>query len=360
MNTPHDLIQNSEKISQAYKQYHQIGLFLGAGVTIDSEVPNYDKLVVKLVQEIQKKGQFSNKVDKKALQLLLSLPLKSSEENFEIRSKPEEIAQFIESFFIQGKGQALEQSVREILYQDVNTNKFSTVYNSNKTLNAIITFCVELLNPNESPSADSIRPNSKIGTILTTNYDNLVEACCHSKFNKRNLIRPIGRSSTQEYKIKSKNTNRYRGKLAIPMYHIHGYIHYKKNIDPGKIVIAEEDYYATSYDPLSFCNYVSMSALRKYPFIFIGSKMEDHNIRRFLYHLRTENEEESIKHFAILQRPDDPGVISYQEAILDKAFNVIPIWIKSYDKIPEVLKMVYCGNNNKKKNEWKLLLEYEK
>ena len=365
--------ENLEKLCQAYNEYHQIGLFFGAGATIKSNVPNYAKLVLNLVNEIESKKHFNAETNSNALSYLKSIqdnPKKNQEDDANKRPEPEEIAQFIESFFSPVKEREFEKHIREVLYKDVNTNNFFTVYNLNDTLNAIITFCVECPPGFEGSVTNAVKPNSKIGSILTTNYDNLVEATCHSKYYKKNLLRPVGRANTREYKIKSANTNRYRGKGAVPVYHIHGYVHYKKlenytkndpDRDPGKIVIAEEDYFASSYDPLGFSNYVSMSALRKYPFLFIGSKMEDQNIRRFLYHLRKENEGTNpIKHFAILKKPKDKGLLAYKEAILDKAFNVVPIWIDDYNKIPRILKRVYAGKSNKKKKNWEFLYKYNK
>ena len=200
--------------------------------------------------------------------------------------------------------------------------------------------------------------NPKVGGILTTNYDNLVEGSFGSKFGK-GLLKPVGRVTSRETSQRKK---------VIPVYHIHGYVSYVPPEDDPQgvkasdmLVISQDDYFERFYDPLGFSNYIAMSFLRRFPSLFIGSAMKDLNIRRFLYHLRKERGDDvkTPNYFAIL-----PATGTSQDYFMDNIlefYGVKTIWIEKFEEIGEILKQLYCSGHSRKnlEEEWNDLWRFK-
>lgn len=405
--------KNIDKLCQDYMKYRKIGFFLGAGVSIGSNIPNYLDLVFQLVVAVNDMIVNDSKIiedenQKKALTYLAELFVKAKKEQIvtselefgDIKKKkgvrkknqntlleefdPEEVALFVSNVYNSVSkhktiNDLLESQISDKL--DENKRKMLMALSKNDTLNSIITFCIEYPltdkhQVNERTASGrktniytgkqlielgkylkNIKMNPKLGCILTTNYDPILESSCHKKYyRQKGLLKPVVRAGTRE--------NFKRGtSVPIPVYHLHGYYPLKKwEVDQPSIdlIITEQDYFKSAYDSMSYCNYVAMSSLRKYPFIFIGSAMKDKNIRRFLYHLRVESKEErQLIHYAIMEKPNDPGKQAFHESILRNSYNVVPIWIECFNEIPEILKKVYASGNKRKEEEWDLLYNYK-
>jgi hypothetical protein len=212
------------------------------------------------------------------------------------------------------------------------------------------------------PDSDRIETNPKIGGLLTTNYDNLVESAFHTKYRLK-LLKPVGRPTTNEF---DKN-----GRRIIPVYHIHGYVGYKANRQeatepPGTdLVIAEDDYFETFYDPLGFGNYIALSFLRRFPCLFVGASMVDKNVRRFLFHLfraAKGNIPDHQRKFAILMTTGSPTDVLVDANLL--AYGVETIWIERFTEIPDILRDLYTnisdneGDREDYAADWKYLKNY--
>jgi hypothetical protein len=91
-----------------------------------------------------------------------------------------------------------------------------------------------------------------------------------------------------------------------------------------------------------------MSFLRRFPLLFIGSRMTDKNLRRFLYHLYSVAKGKIPEHqrkFAILPL-ENPLLDVFMDEIL-LAYGVETIWIDNFDKIPGILREMYINSGEK-------------
>ena len=180
------------------------------------------------------------------------------------RIDPDVVLQFVSSV---APAERLPILVKKTLYDGIRaTGKMkmvpADVYKDNDTLNAVISFCAA---PHGSSIASGSRGrsrwdvNRKVGGVLTTNYDNLVEGACNSKY-KGGMLQPVAREGGRPPP---------RGRRVIPVYHVHGYVSYVEPDDWPKsakaseaLVVAEDDYYRTFYNLLGFGNVAAASLLR--------------------------------------------------------------------------------------------------
>lgn len=305
------------ELCATYQEVHQIGLVVGAGVSRDSGVPLYGELAIQLIGLARQQHKLKGVPDS-VLEFL-------AEQEPGLEADPDKILQYLCDHL--ASHDSLRRLVKEVLYRGVDTHKShkmvgARTYLENPTLNAVISFCA-------APPGSPLAPNStgrwetnpKVGGILTTNYDNLVEGAFGSKYGK-SLLKPVAREGARE---------RMPGKRVIPVYHMHGYVSYVDDpntpdqVKASELVIAEEDYYRTFYNLLGFSNVVAVSFLRQFPCIFVGCSMLDRNIRRILYHLRRERIGASAvyRHFAILP-PRAEGEQDLDDAVL-ASFGVTAI-----------------------------------
>lgn len=347
-----------ERLCITYRTSNQIGLILGAGVTYESGVPLYQDIVYELFNSAHSKGKL-RKAPQRAVKFLQhqSDLRKNSDKKF-VFTEPDVIAQFLRKY-IDSKETFLKL-IRDVLYKNIEKRSHKMVssktYGENKTLDAIISFCAAVPGSRLAPeSKNRWAINSKVGGILTTNYDNLVEGSFGSKF-KISLLKPVAREGSKEAIL---------GKRVIPVYHMHGYVSYiyDKNkpvwTKASEVVIAEDDYYRTFYNLLGFSNVVAMSFLRRFPCLFIGCSMTDRNIRRILYHLKKEriSSSEVHKHYAILpiKRNEED---EFNDSLLE-AFGVTSIRIDSSqgfgNQIELILKQLYLSVDGIDEHNWNLV-----
>ncbi|MBK8022526.1 MAG: SIR2 family protein [Chloroflexi bacterium] len=291
-----------DQLCTMYRDVPQIGLVLGAGVSMGSGVPSYLELARQL---------FSRATGSAAAE--------------QGDTDPDKMIQYAVDHL--EKREKLRLYVKEALYARVDTQRShkmlgSKTYRDNATLDAVISFCAAIPgSPLVPESTARSETNPKVGGILTTNYDSLVEGAFGSKYGKK-LLKPVGREGARE---------EMPGKRVIPVYHMHGYVSYVDDPDePDRVkasdlVIAEEDYYRAFYNLLGFGNIVAMSFLRRFPCLFIGCSMQDRNIRRILYHLRRERIDATavVQHYALLT-PRAADADAMDDALL-RSLGVVPI-----------------------------------
>ncbi len=335
--------ERRERLINTYRKSAQFGLVLGAGATVASEVPDYNELACRLLEKTAEGPQFAG--SKEWVKNFVNYQ-RGQLKDKRLAVPPEEIVLYVRRQF-KNNEKTFRGLVKQELYKNVAVGKTAAqdVFRNNMTLDSILRFCAarpgSILSP--GPSKYAVEPNIKVGGILTTNYDNLVESACHTKY-RRPLLKPITRPSTNEYKI--------HGLRAIPVYHIHGYEGFRSRPEKEEernpdLVIAEDDYFQTFYDPLGFSNYIAMSFLRRFPLLFIGSRMTDKNLRRFLFHLKSGTKGKVLEHqrkFAIL-----PLESSLTDAFMDEvlfAYGVETIWIDHYDQIREILRDMYVNSGD--------------
>ena len=338
-------------LCRAYSAEPQFGLVLGAGVTAASNVPTYEELTLRILENAASLPDFNG-----ARNWAHSFV---KEQRSQLRDgrgmdiSPAELALVVRSQ-VGGDREHLRALVRNALYRDapVRRSVHKGSFESNTTLDAVITFCAARSGTViASDSSVDIAANRKVGAILTTNYDNLVEGSFHTKYRKK-MLKPVGRPTSREWLARDKH------RYVIPVFHIHGYVGYR-DTDPEAetpkgpdIVIAQDDYFRAFYDPLGFGNYVSMNFLRRYPCLFIGCAMTDQNLRRYLFHLTQNNSNgaNSQRRFAILKRSG-----TTQDRITDSVlltYGVEAIWVRDFAEISSILKAMYISLKGIAEQDW--------
>ena len=178
-----------ERLCITYRSSKQIGLILGAGVTYESGVPLYQDIVYQLFNSAYSKGRL-RKVPQSAVKFLKhQADLWKNSDKKSVFTEPDEIAQFLRKY-IDSKETFLKL-IRDVLYKSIEQRSHKMVssktYRENKTLDAIISFCAATPGSRLAPeSKNRWAINSKVGGILTTNYDNLIEW----HMQKEKLCRP--------------------------------------------------------------------------------------------------------------------------------------------------------------------------
>jgi len=340
-NMPNSSRREIAALRREYQSSSQMGLVVGAGITAASNVPMYMQLARDLIQEAGAAGYIDAA---KASELLSILEIPHGPQ-----VDPSELLQIVRDRV--GDSEWLAATVKKILYRAVSERSHklvpSAVFRGNETLNALISFCA-------APEAGSSNwerkwtVNPKVGAILTTNYDNLLEGSFGSKYGQSGMLKPVARATSDEHG---------GGGATIPVYHMHGYVSYVHDASTPDgvkasedLVLAEEDYYRAYYNLLSFSSVAATSFLRRYPSIFIGCSMADRNLRRILYHVRRERRDSVARHFALMFRVqvDRRPLV----AALLSGLGVRCIWVDTPTQIAEVLKEVYCAAKGVKAEDW--------
>lgn len=323
------------RLHDTYCTCPQIGLVLGAGVTIDSGVRGYLALALHV-----------HRLAVEQRLLRDPLPYLADEGVSHDAAEADEIFEYLGGS-LAGGAEALSRLVREALYGNrFPSRTYKTVpretYGKNATLDAVITLCAARPGaPHAGPPVSTrIAANRRVGAILTTNYDNLVEGSFGTKYGKSGVLRPVGRLPARDVAG------------AIPVYHCHGYVSYTAPEGEGsELLIAQHDYFAAFYDQLGFGNLVATSFLRRWPSLFIGSSMVDRNIRRVLFQTRAERVDavNALEHFALLKRSGPRDEL--EDAVLS-AYGVSAIRIDEFDQIPGILRDLYLAPDDVDDEEW--------
>ena len=172
----------------------------------------------------------------------------------------------------------------------------------------------------------------KIESIITYNYDDLVETALKQK----------GQDVASIYS-KSRNL-----KGELPIYHVHGLIPENNPDVQSTPVLSEEDYHNIYRESYHWSNVEQLHALDRNTCFFIGLSMTDPNLRRLLDVSHKDSDRE-IRHFAFLKREklyaSDKAheknemhfrIIEIQ--LEDLGVNVI--WYEDYNEIPQMLKEI--------------------
>jgi SIR2-like domain len=208
---------------------------------------------------------------------------------------------------------------------------------ANPTLAAVAAFCAV----SGSGSVEFDR-NPLVRAIVNFNFDAIFRKYIFARYGR--LVRTVERAS------KSSIPGR------INVYHLHGYLRFdakrdRRDKENDKLVFTEQEYFDFTADPLALFTYTFMHFLREHACLFIGSSMQDENLRRLLYRsfrervkaYEEENERDavkkSIRHFAILTIG---GKSSRNSAAMSlERLGVRPVWIDGFEQIPALLGRTY-------------------
>lgn len=291
-----------------------ITLFLGAGVSIDANIPDWFSFVNELYSMM-----FSKILDKKIFDDSFKEQLKKLANLYKDNNLIIQLRQIRSQF----KTNEYFNIVKKALYK--NNPKPDT-----EILKSIAYMC--------KPRRDGVGVKS----IITYNFDDLVELALLNLKIENNSIS----CEKDETDISKLN-----------IYHVHGYLPRLANssiANQTELIFSEEDYHRVYSDAYCWSNLVQLNHLREDVCIFIGCSLNDPNLRRLLditYQKRQMN-----KHYAILKKLfvsesefeeiDQNALNEFKKIDLNlKTFfyekiGLNIIWIDEYNEIPEILKRI--------------------
>ena len=316
---------------EAVYKAHGVVLVLGAGVSMDSCFPGWSGLLARVAEGLGRGEIFSSDGGAVAL----PLPV-------------------VASILEEGCGSKAEfvRRIRKALYDDfpffpdgvtkANRQSFvNEIQAKNPTLRTVASFCAT-----QERGRRVYMPNPRVHAVVTFNLDALFQAYFDARYAEH-LLRTVERASAQAIP----------GRLNV--YHMHGFLRFdNKADDPAKendaVVLTEQDYFDVFGSPTSFFNYTFLYLLRERPCVFIGSSMQDQNIRRLLYVSREErvrgleNEgrkpddarRETLRHFAILKRTANLRLDeAFEESLRRLGTSVL--WVNAHPELQSRLQKVY-------------------
>lgn len=211
------------------------------------------------------------------------------------------------------------------------------LYSSTITPSPLVNSIIGLCTPKRS--------GAKVKSIITYNFDNLIE----ENMDKFKL----------EYKAICKDEEQYSTD-ELPIYHVHGYIPIKNDIDKDTyLVFSEEAYHKVYSEPYHWSNLVQLSTLRENNCLMIGLSLSDPNLRRLL-EIATPKYSENNRHYVFMQRLNITSIIEdnnrgtmdvvsankilkthhiIQERMMSSLGTNI-IWFEDYEEIPLLLDSI--------------------
>lgn len=296
-----------ESLKRKY-QSEEVALFLGAGVSIDSGIPLWSKLINNLLASMITSRLKVTKISSEELNRIINIAYQNQE------NSPITQMRYIRSAFDNGTYNKL---VHDALYANKPTIQ-------SNLLRAISNICI--------PTRNHIG----VQGIVTYNFDDLIERRLRSDNVSVNSIYDEGGCSSPD-------------KLSV--FHVHGFL--PKKIDEDQeheLIFSEEDYHRVYRDAYCWSNIVQLNYLRENSCLFIGCSLTDPNLRRLLDVAARSNEDP--RHYALLRRPQisETAGISKEDietyrkidmSIKEKCFATMGIniiWIDEFEEIQGVLQ----------------------
>jgi hypothetical protein len=274
-------------LKEAFKD-HNLGIYLGAGVSIENNLPTWEKLVLAMYfnkigeQELGGYRPFSN-----YLYAIAEWYLKNSSEPLEITARK------LQKYYTQNTDQGLDflDDLYQVLYGSYldeggrpffHPDSHSLRYN-NKTLDAVARLC---------------ESNSKgVKSVITYNYDNLLEMAL-----EENLYQSVFSADPIDGK-------------KLPIYHVHGFVPFDKDIERSQgedIVFTENQYHMVARNPYHWSTLVQLQSMTNTVGLMVGLSISDPNMRRLLDAVQNA----PIKSFtyALLKVPEN---VPPEDSVLD-------------------------------------------
>jgi hypothetical protein len=352
-----------DSLRKAY-QNGNLSLYLGAGVSVGSGLPTWDKLVLAMYfSALSKHAQRPWHLYPSYLFATAEWHLERSNEPLEITARKLRRYYKDDDDFMMHLWETLYAGFLDGFSSGNTAIDPATICTGNPTLAGITQLC-----------RGSISGKQGVRTVITYNYDSLLEiALADHPFQAICKSTPLG-----------------RGKL--PIYHVHGYVPLKvTELTEQDIVFTEDQYHQSAKDSYSWANLVQIQSLSSSTGLMIGLSISDRNMRRLLDAVSQMPVE--TNNFALLKEPtwEKPDQVELQRisekalsyffrfevsgiktgwetkfntkdeewheqitSIIDEVhrvdldqqsfileqLGVHPIWFKEYDEIPEILASI--------------------
>ncbi len=271
-----------ERLIEQYKKDGLV-LFLGAGVSLASGIPSWPKLAENVLLAA---GVVPEEIE--VLKKVLPTYVSQFELARELLGTDRKLVAAIYEELYKGlKGKReLEEMPRK--YEDqlgwLGWPGIAKALQTNRTLQAVGDLLV---------IHDGTRPrhNPQIHAVLTVNADTLLELYCEARAGGKRVVRMVDRASVGDHPDQ------------IPIYHLHGTLDARgENLFRSapailgasdlqdltddllpELVFRESEYYETIANPASFVNHTPQSLFRRLNALFIGTSLDDLNMRRWLF-----------------------------------------------------------------------------
>ena len=337
-------------------------LYLGAGVSAASDVPQWRNLVASLFYEATYADQEEEtKPSPHYLSAIAEWHLERLPEQSEIVAEKIRQSYGDDTKFLHALWKTLYRGHIDHRTKQPLPTDFSQLSASNPTLAAVARL-----------AQTKVATRRCIRAIVTYNFDSLLEmalgAFGHTVIWKESQSIKPG---------------------VLPIFHVHGYVplHDTGSLlgdssTADELIFSEEQYHAATHEAYSWTNLVQLKQLSSTKGLMIGLSLSDRNIRRLLDAVRKTPARS--QQFVLLQRPQWPrpssfelteidnkamdkadraasrgsvtsrepfrymeGMISrveqmdmkQQELLLEK-LNVFPVWYDSHDEVPGLLTQI--------------------
>ncbi len=270
------MLSRNEALDTLRKAYREqdITLYLGAGVSVGSGLPTWEKLVLAMYFSSLRKeplggwSPFPN-----YLFAIAEWHLEHGHEPLEITARKIRINFQDENIFLSHLRDTLYAGFVASYVDDLAAVDRQALRTANKTLDAVAQLCEG-------------RPDRQRGvkSVITYNYDSLLEtALMDSPFT------PIFRSEP----LSQRN---------IPIYHVHGYVPLKGEGSAAQdVVFTEEQYHFAAQNAYSWANLAQIQCMSSSTGLMIGLSLSDRNMRRLLD--AVSRTPAKTQNFALLQKP---------------------------------------------------------
>lgn len=324
-----------DELSIAYRSENLVFVF-GAGISKEFGLPDWNTLLQKLILKSFKiEGNHSYEKARVLAQLFTEIFYPS----------PLIAARYLKNHFARNKSKKFEEEVREALYEDISNDTKSKVFHE------VLQFCA------------AARGLPSLNSIITYNYDDILEEYLSNQ-NIRIPFKPI-------YKVGTKSE-----RSELPIYHIHGFLPRKGEIDSSiNITLSEDSYHQQYNDVYSWNNIIQINKFRDNNCLFIGVSLTDPNLRRILDIANTQRGDEKPSHYIIKKKYDAKILLKNLQNVLEKnknlynekviadltlnatienlvkmmesyeegdslSFGINTIWVDKFEEIPDILKKI--------------------
>lgn len=308
-----------EKLKEIYTK-DDLVLFLGAGISKEAGIPDWDILLSDLLVKM-----IGNKLESNGIHL-------NSEEQLKIVNTMKELREYsplLRARYIRtGLGDMFENEVSKSIY-----GKFT---DENKGSSLLLKTLVRLCSPR--------RNGMGVRAVVTYNFDDLLEVNLEGKSI---FFKPVYKETDSA------------SLDELPIYHVHGFLPRSperySQLTESLLVFSEEGYHTLYNDPYSWQNIAQLNFLRENTCLMIGLSMTDPNLRRLLS--IATRKYETPKHFVFMKRQsfndlDNRSKVTgealetftivnqeLQESFF-KELGLYVIWVDKYDEIPEILDLI--------------------
>lgn len=263
-----------EALRRAYRDQN-LTLYLGAGVSIGSQLPSWEKLVLAMyVNKISELNMGGWRPYSNYLYAISEWQFKNSEEPLEITARK------LRKYYEKGNKNSFLADLHAVLYgsllQDEQPSPAANggfLRQNNATLDSVARLC--------EAHARGVR------AVVTYNYDSLLEIAL-DKFRHQSVF-----------------AQTVLGERSLPIYHVHGYVPLHRNVKGSKgddIIFTEDQYHLVAENPYFWSNLVQLQLMSHSVGLMIGLSLSDRNMRRLLDAVRKSPIH--ANNFALLKEPE--------------------------------------------------------